>query len=196
MEPKDKIRLRIAQNAARIMVEEGVSDYGLAGRKAATRLGVRSARSMPRAEEIQAALLEYHRIYRSADQSRLLARLRKLAAEAMEFLAEFSPLLVGGAWDGSAGKFSPVSLHLFVDEPEQVMRKLLNARIPYREDSHSVAGERSSEFPSLVFFVDGTEMQLLLFPSGWKGRTLSGKGRKLAGGSLKELRELMLLDQR
>ncbi|HUL11464.1 MAG TPA: hypothetical protein VLU73_04745 [Methylococcaceae bacterium] len=193
MSVKEKIRLQIAQEAARIMVEEGVHNHWAARRKAALRVGAESTRNLPRVEDIDAALIDYHSLYRPAAQALHIARLRKLAAEAMQFLEAFSPLLVGGVWDGSAGKFTPVTLHLFPDAPEDVIRKLLDARIPFEEKSHMVplGVDRSGGYPMLVFYVDGTPMELLLFPPDLKGRSLKRKGGRLPGCSLKELADLI-----
>lgn len=190
MANEDRLRQRIAMEAARIMAEEGIDDHGLARKKAAARLGVAAHGKLPRKEEIDAALVEHHRLFRPSDQPRLLARLRKLALEAMRFLADFSPLLVGGVWNGGAGRFSPIRLHLFPQAPEDVMRKLWDARIPFEEKSHSDM-ELPGEQPALHFYVDGTRVELLLFPAAWKSRSLRRKGGAPVGGDVKELQKLM-----
>lgn len=189
---KEKIRLQIAQEAARIMVEEGVHDYWTARRKAAVRLGKETSRNLPSVDEIDAALIGYHNLYRANVQAAHIERLRNLAAEAMQFLEVFSPLLVGSVWDGSAGKYSPIILHLFPEGPEDVMQKLLEAGIPFEERFHDVAlgADRTKGFPSLVFYVDGIPMELLLFPPDFKGRSLKRKGGRLPGCSLAELRRM------
>jgi hypothetical protein len=190
---KDRIRLRIAQEAARIMVEDGIHSHWAAMRKAAARLGVERTRNLPRIEEVDAALIDYHKLYRPSAQAQHIARLRKLALEAMRFLEAFSPLLVGAVWEGSAGKFSPVTLHLFPDAPEDVIGKLLDAGIPFEEKSHvgGVGVDRSAELPALFFYVDGTPMELLLFPPDMKGRSLKKKAGRLPGWSLKELSDMI-----
>lgn len=175
------------------MAEEGVEEHGLAKKKAAARLGQAENRNLPSTEEIEAALVEHQRLFGSADRACHLSRLRKLAAESMRFLAEFSPLLVGGVWNGSAGRFSPIRLHLFPHAPEDVMMKLLNARIPFEEKSHSLPrdAELPGEQPALHFYVDNVRVELLLFPHAWKNRSLPKKGGLAGGGSLKDLRRLM-----
>jgi len=156
-------------------------------------MGVAEHRNMPRREEIEAALVEHQRLFGAADQFHRVAHLRKLALEAMRFLAEFSPLLVGGAWNGSAGRFSPIRLHLFPHAPEDVMLKLMNGRIPFEEKSHSLPREAElpGDLPALHFCVDDTRVELLLFPYAWKGRSLSKKGSQAVGGNIKDLQKLM-----
>ncbi|MDD5035397.1 MAG: hypothetical protein PHE55_11640 [Methylococcaceae bacterium] len=193
MAQKDRLRMRIAMEAARIMAEEGIHEHGLAKKKAAARIGVPECRNLPRTEEIEAALTEHHRLFGTFEQPRRIARLRKLALEAMRFLAEFSPLLVGGVWDGGAGKFSPIRLHLFPSTAEEVMRKLLDCKIPFEEKSHPWAqeGEPLADYPGLQFYVDDTRVELLLLPSEMKGRSLRKKGGRLNGGTLKEVEMLI-----
>jgi len=51
MEHNARIRSRIAQETARIFIEEGLEDYLVAKQKAAKRLGHRSVRNLPRNSE-------------------------------------------------------------------------------------------------------------------------------------------------
>lgn len=189
MSSGDRLRTRIAVEAARLMADEGVEEIGLAKKKAADRLGLADCRNLPRNEEIEAALIEHHRLFGDVEQPRQLARLRKLALEAMRFLVDFSPILVGAVWNGSAGRFSPIRLHLFPDTPEEVMRKLWNARIPFEEKSHALPrdGEFPAELPALHFYVDDVRVELLLFPPAWKNRSLRKKGNQPVAGNLRDL---------
>ncbi len=189
----DRLRARIALEAARIMAEEGIEEPGLAKKKAVARLGVATQRNLPRREEIEAALLEHQRLFGQYDQPQRLARLRKLALEAMRFLAVFSPVLAGSVWSGSAGKHSPIRLYLYPHAPEEVIRKLLDAHIPFEEKSHSVSrdAETLAGQPAFHFHVDGVRVELLLLPHSWKSNKLHKQSSALAGGGIKELERLI-----
>jgi hypothetical protein len=99
--------------------------------------------------------------------------------------------------NGSAGRFSPIRLHLFPHAPEDVMMKLMDTRIPFEEKSHSLPrdAEYPGDLPALHFCVDGTRVELLLFPHAWKARSLPKKGGQQAGGNAKEVERLMLVDE-
>jgi len=57
MNPRaEHLRLALAQEAARIMSEQGIDDYRLAKRKAAERLGATDIAVLPKNSEIEAAL--------------------------------------------------------------------------------------------------------------------------------------------
>ena len=58
----DLLRQAVADEAARIMNEQGVDDFLLAKRKAAERLGVTDASILPRNTEIEAAMMAHHRL--------------------------------------------------------------------------------------------------------------------------------------
>jgi hypothetical protein len=193
MRVKDRTRLRIAQEAARIMAEEGVHDRLPAKQKAAARLGVADARQLPRNEEIDAALEEYHRLYRSNVQRRHIARLRRLALEAMRFLKDFSPRLVGGVLEGSAGEFSPIILHLFPDSPEDVMRKLMDSKIPFQEEEavplFAGPNRAALAYPALCFWVDGVKVELALLPSALKQQ--ARKDRHAPRGEARDVEALL-----
>lgn len=193
MSTKDKARLLIAQEAARIIAEEGVNDYLPAKNKAAARLGIANSRSLPRNEEIDQALEEYHRLYRAETQPLHIARLRKLALEAMRFLEEFSPRLIGGALDGSASKYSPIILYVYPESPEEIIKKLVETRIPFKEGAFSLnlGHRRGMTYPALDFFVDGVRVELAVLPPELKGQRINRKEKTVPGGSLQDVEKLI-----
>jgi hypothetical protein len=173
------------------MAEQGIDNPQQALNKATARLGRTDKRHLPEPEEIGAALLEYNRLFRPATQNAELDRQRVLALEAMEFLGEFDPRLTGAALDGTAGRHSSITLHVFADTPEEVMRKLLDAHVPFRETSRRcrLRGENVT-FPALSFYVDETPMELCIFPATAAGRTASASNAE-AMASIRELRVML-----
>ena len=79
-------RLRIAQEAARLMSEHGIRDFHHAKLKAAERLGILDTQALPRNIEIEQALREHQRLFHADSQPQLLRRRREAAVEAMRFL--------------------------------------------------------------------------------------------------------------
>ncbi len=161
MELPNRNRIRIAQLSARIILEEGVNDYTIAKRKAAQRLRL-DWEEMPDNQTIEAALHEYHRIFRFQHQPAFIRSLRAIALEAMEFLAEFSPRLVGAVLEGTAGEYSPITLHLFPDTPEAVIWKLVEAKLPYITTAE--LEDHDARVPVLLFYFKEHPTQALLYP--------------------------------
>ncbi|MGI9263945.1 MAG: hypothetical protein ACR2QU_03380 [Gammaproteobacteria bacterium] len=127
-------RREVAQEAARIMREEGIRDYLLAKRKAANRLCIVDRNALPGNEEIVEALSEQQRLFGGTAYADRLQALRVVAQQAMALFQEFSPRLVGPVLTGAVTDQSAVSLHVFSDTPEQVAYRLLEMNIPYDID--------------------------------------------------------------
>ncbi|MCA1791829.1 MAG: hypothetical protein LC667_18860, partial [Thioalkalivibrio sp.] len=68
--PESRTRQRLAEEAARIILEEGVRDYGQAKRKAADHLGITGRPELPTNTEIETALLERNRLFADPESRR------------------------------------------------------------------------------------------------------------------------------
>lgn len=162
----DDVRRALAQEAARIMAEHGVDDYGFAKRKAAERLGVGEHAVLPKNSEIEAALIEYQRLFAADSHATSLESQRRAAIEAMQLLEPFEPRLVGAVLTGSATAHQEILLHVFCDAAESVYFRLLDAGIPYRVGERRVRmnAERVVSYPAVEFTVDGFEVEATVFP--------------------------------
>lgn len=127
-----KRRHRLAHEAAKLMIEDGIRDYPRARLKAAARLGIRDDASWPHNLEIEQALREYQRLFAGPEQLLELHRRRQAALQAMEFFAAFSPRLVGAVLDGTADSHTAVQIHLHSDDPEALPHMLNEHGIPAR----------------------------------------------------------------
>ncbi|MGW8310210.1 MAG: hypothetical protein ACWGNB_04020 [Thiogranum sp.] len=162
-----QMRTRIAQEAARLMSEEGIQDFYAAKRKAAQHLGAPDTRNMPRNQEVEAALQEYQRLFRGEQQSGHLRVLREAAVQAMRFLAGFRPRLVGSVLSGTAGRHADINLHLFADTPEEVSLFLMDNSIPFHpaQKRLRISREAWQEFPAYEFMAGEQAVELVVFPS-------------------------------
>lgn len=127
-------RLLVAQQAARMMAEEGVDDYGHAKRKAARQLGLPDDRCLPSNAEVEQAIREHNDIFHGDSHAQHLARLRRTALDVMRGFARFDPHLTGAVLDGTAGRYAGMEIELFADSLKEVEMFLLNSGIPYRRD--------------------------------------------------------------
>jgi hypothetical protein len=159
-------RLRVAQEAARLMSEHGIRDFHHAKTKAAERLGILDAQALPRNNEIEEALREHQRIFHADSQPQLLQERREAAAEAMRFLERFEPRLVGAVLDGTADAHSAVCLHLFSDTPESVVLFLQERGVPLTQQTRRLRTTRDEqrEYPVLLFAADGLPFDLTVLP--------------------------------
>jgi hypothetical protein len=141
----DHIRQLIAQQAARMMAEDGINDFAYAKKKAGKQLGVSENSVLPTNAEIENEIRLYHEIYNADEQPVELARLRQAALMTMQLFKRFNPHLTGSVLDGTAGKFSQTNIHLFADSAKDVEMFLLNQQIPFESSEKSY---RVSDKPS------------------------------------------------
>ncbi|GIX22430.1 MAG: hypothetical protein KatS3mg121_1213 [Gammaproteobacteria bacterium] len=202
--PRHKARLerareRIAQEAARIMHEQALRDFQAAKQKACARLGFSGRAAMPRNEEIQAALDRYLRTFEGARQRDLLDALRRTAVQAMRFLAEFEPRLVGAVLDGTAGRHTPVSLHVFAEPPERVSQFLTARGIPHELSARRLVYRDGREREATVcrFVAGETAVELTVFDRlGLREAPRSPiDGRPMARAKTVEVEALLAADQ-
>lgn len=131
------LRQMIAQQAARMMAEDGVSDFGYAKKKAGRQLGVMDNTVMPSNAEIEEELKLYNALFLSEEQPENLRDLRSNALFTMQLLERFNPHLTGAVLDGTAGLMSETHIHLFADSVKDVEMFLLNQKIPFEVNEKS-----------------------------------------------------------
>ena len=193
----DQLRATIAQEAARLMAEHGIHDFGLAKRKAAERVGVTSEGAvLPRNVEIEDALRERQRLFGQGEHERELQRLRRAAVSAIKVLLQFEPRLVGPVLNGTATEHSDVQLHLFADSPESVYLSLLDRQVPYEVFERRLrltADRQAVAIPGLRFEVGGQTIEAIIFPrDGIRQAPLSPvDGRPMKRADLEEVLDLV-----
>ncbi len=128
-------RAHIASTAARLMAEDGISDFALAKRKAARNLGLPETSQMPDNAEVEAELRIYQRLFQSNEQSTVIAHLRRKAVELMAILQQFNPYLTGSVLDGTAGRYAEIDIQLFADSAKDVEIFLLNQQIDFEHST-------------------------------------------------------------
>ncbi len=144
-ENQDHMRQMIAQQAARMMAEDGINDFAYAKKKAGKQLGISENSVLPTNAEIEEEIRLYHEIYNADEQPLELAKLRKAALITMQIFERFNPHLTGSVLDGTAGKFAQTNIHLFADSAKEVEMFLLNMQIPFESSEKAY---RLSDKPS------------------------------------------------
>ena len=126
-------RLRIAQLAARLIVEHGLTDWTLAKRKAARQLMLPDTTALPSNDEIEAALTEHHALF-GGDAHVASLRAQRERGTALDAIASraWEPLLVGGVAAGWATEHSDVRLELVADDPKAVEIELAGHGVALR----------------------------------------------------------------
>ena len=160
LRPSTGARASIASAAARLMAEDGITDYHLAKKKAARQLGLPEHTAFPDNAEVEAELRAYRSLYQGEDHEEMLAALRQTALEVMELLAPFNPYLTGSVLDGTAGEHSTIDILLFADSAKEVEIFLLNRGI----DVEHVEPRNERVEAVLVMETDTADANLVIMP--------------------------------
>lgn len=192
---EDEKRLRITAEAARIMAEEGVRDFQTAKRKAAERLGIAEQRHLPTNEEIDEALTRHLNLFHGNELAQNTRRLREIALDAMRFLRQFDPRLVGSVLSGNVTPTSEIQLHTSADAPEEVDFFLRDHEIPFTQGDRRMrfGGDRYENISAFRFIADGVTIELCVFDrrAAREAPLSPVDGKPMRRANVKEMEELL-----
>ncbi|MGQ9658620.1 MAG: hypothetical protein ACUVT0_00700 [Thermochromatium sp.] len=159
-------RERLTYEAARIMVEQGLTDFEAARRKAARRTGIADRRHWPSNEALKEAVLAQRRLFLDARHGQERRLVTREVVSAMQMLSEFEPRLIGLALHGVMDRQHGVELFLFADRPEDVLFRLADQGIPWRESERTLryAGGRHTVHPVFRFLAGEIPFALIVLP--------------------------------
>lgn len=190
----DHMRQHLAQRAAQILLESGTRDFQSAKQKAAQQLGAAGTKSLPSNTEIESALIEHQRLFRANSQPENLQRLRQIAIEAMQFLSNFNPRLVGSVLTGTADEHSVIRLHLFAETVESIGFYLQDNQIPNElgERRLRISIDQYQNYSTYEFVVDETRVEIVVFLPKQRQIPLSPvDGKIMKRADLTEVEELL-----
>jgi hypothetical protein len=162
----DRARQMLAQEAARIIVEQGIQDFRIAKTKAAERLSLKDRGSLPGNAEIELAVSNHLQLFGRESHLDLLRMMRHAALAAMEMLSPISAQLVGPVLNGTAAENSSVNLHVFADDAETVAFRLQENAIRYKPFERRLKCHRNrlETFAAFRFLQDESPIEATVFP--------------------------------
>lgn len=191
---RQQMRSRIAHLAAKMIAQDGVSDYSLAKRKAARQAGAPDSKNLPTNVEIEEALRTYQDLYQADEHGERVQRLRTLALDTMRVLEDFQPHLTGAVLSGNAGRHADIHLHVYTDSFKDLEIFLHNQRVQFRTREIRVwVGESSVLVPDLIISADETEIHVTVLSSQHLRQPirLSSDGRALQRASAQAVQAMV-----
>jgi hypothetical protein len=163
---RNLMREQLAHHAARLMAEDGITDYSFAKRKAARQMGASDTQHLPSNEEVEAALRSFRLLYQGESHPPVLRELRTQALNIMHLLQLFHPYLTGSVLDGTAGQHSDINLSIYSDDQKAVMMHLLKHNLPFESGEWRVQlTGRQQTVPSLTLeTASGIPAHIVLLP--------------------------------
>ena len=160
-----QLRAQIAVVAARMVAQDG-ADYSVAKRKAASQLigdAPPVANLLPDDAEVEQEVRRYQALFLSDTQPARLLRLRTVALQVMDALADFKPFVTGAVLNGTAGNHDDIHLQLFADSAKEVQIFLLdkNIEIEISETPHFKGARHDPvETVSFMWHKEGVHAEL------------------------------------
>lgn len=167
-------RMAIADEAARLMMEHGIVDYGLAKRKAATNIGEPlHGNHLPTNQEIDSARLLRQSLY-VPNASTRLDQLRQVGLRVMSFLEPLASAMTGDVLRGLVTTESRLEFHVFCQTPEEVALHLIEKRQPYESGTRKIRFyDHDEHLTAYTFFFGDVLVTLTAFPDGGRQVPLS-----------------------
>lgn len=163
---RNLMREQLAYHAARLIAEDGITDYAFAKRKAAKQMGAADTHHLPSNQEVEDALHSYRALYQQDSHPDILYQLREEALAAMRLLEPFSPYLTGSVLSGTAGERSDINLMLFSDDAKAVLLFLLKRNLEFEGGEWRVrVGGHEETVPSYTLTGEsGTQIHIIVLP--------------------------------
>lgn len=159
-------RAAITEEAARIVCQEALTDYRAAKIKALQRLGLppRST-ALPDNAQVDAAVVQYLRLFGGRAYAERLQRMRALAPRLMRRLAPFEPRLTGAAVSGAVTAAHRLQLHLFADQAESLDLFLIDQGLAFElaERRYRYPGGAEQPVPLARFELEGVGVDAAVF---------------------------------
>ena len=156
---RSNLRREIAALAARMIAEDGISDYGFAKRKAARQLGAVNADELPNNAEIDAEVRTYLAVFQDEEHLERQQVMRIAAAEVMRELDAFRPYLTGAVLEGTAGRYAEVEIDLFPESAKEVEIFFLNHNVAYE---HREPRRNQPDAPEAILVFDWGDVPVKL----------------------------------
>jgi len=160
-----QLRAQIAAVAARMVAQDG-AEYAVAKRKAASQVlggALPAANLLPDNSEVEEEVRRYQALFQGDSQPPRLLRLRTVALQVMDALAQFHPYLTGPVLNGTAGEHDDIHLQLFADSAKEVQIFLLdkNVDIEISETPHFKGARHDPvETVSFMWHKEGVHAEL------------------------------------
>lgn len=160
------MREQLAHQAARLMAEDGITDYAFAKRKAARQMGASDTQHLPSDDEVEAALRSFRLLYQRESHPAILHQLREEALNVMRLLEPFHPYLTGSVLDGTAGARSDINLSIYSDDEKAVVMFLLKNNLPFESGEWRIhLMGRQQTMPSFTLQTEsGVPVHIVVLP--------------------------------
>ncbi|MBY0548838.1 MAG: hypothetical protein K2W95_16320 [Candidatus Obscuribacterales bacterium] len=166
------VQRRVAEEAARFMVDGTETEYLQAKERALLMLGLSDQTRMPTNKAVREYVSRLTRSKLGEDEVRRRVReMREIAEQIMATLEDCDPFLVGSTLTGQIRETSDIDLHSYSDDPEQTMT-LLSER-GYEGVEAEVVENFKGTFVHLRWDECSYPVEITIYPWSWRDVVLN-----------------------
>lgn len=185
-------RKRVAQVAARFLVDGSESEYLNAKERAQMMLGLGSQSCLPSNRKIKDCIAHLTAAELGADEvARRLVEMRQIAREIMCAIDEFDPYLIGSTLSGQIRHSSDIDLHAYCDDFEVLKERLTD--LGYEDVDEEVVENRKGKFVHLKWYERNYPVEITIYPWSWRDVVMysSVTGKPMKRADLQAVKKLL-----
>jgi len=176
-------RRRVAEEAARFIVEGCEAEYLHAKERAISMLGLSSSNHLPSNRKIKDCIARLTACQLGEDEmKRRIIEMRKIAVEIMEVIESADPFLIGSTLSGQIRDSSDIDLHAYSDDFELLKNQLVDWG--YGDVEEEIVDNRKGRFVHLKWYEKDYPIEITVYPWSWRDTVLmssvTGKPMKRA----------------
>ena len=127
-----RLKDMIAQEAAKMIAEKGIQQFGQAKFKAAENLDAMDNGCLPSNSDIEKKLIEYYQLFQADVDFDHILYLRKIAFDVMHIFDSYLIYLVGPVANGSASVSSVINFHIASEDESEIIQTLIKNDLTHK----------------------------------------------------------------
>jgi predicted nucleotidyltransferase len=178
-----KERRRVAEEAARFMIEGAEAEYLHAKERAISMLGLSSNSHLPSNKKIKECIAQLTASQLGHEEvKRRVREMREIALELMEVIEDADPFLIGSTLTGQIRNSSDIDLHAYSNDYECIQNQLVDWG--YEDIDVELVDNRKGRFIHLKWFERNYPVEITIYPWSWRDvipySSVTGKPMKRA----------------
>ena len=122
----------IAQEAAKIIAEKGIQQFGQAKFKAAENLNAMNYGCLPSNSDVEKKIVEYYQLFQADIDFDHIQSLRKIAYDIMHMFNNYLIYLVGPVANGTASVSSAINFHIASEDESEIIQTLIENDLTHK----------------------------------------------------------------
>jgi predicted nucleotidyltransferase len=185
-------RRRVAEEAARFIVEGCEAEYLHAKERAISMLGLSSSSHLPSNRKIKDCIARLTASQLGDEEvKRRITEMRRIAAEIMEVIPDADPFLIGSTLTGQIRDSSDIDLHAYSDDYTILKNQLLDWG--YEEIEEEIVDNRKGRFVHLKWHENEYPVEITVYPWSWRDVVLNSSvtGKPMKRADINALKALL-----